>query len=101
MELSLKSLEQLCLLIDHSCWWIKVEEDEEAIEMIQKLQLILKFQMDLLVVEEEVADEVETRVVFSVNLISFFFLQASAKSVRSWSVLSRSIDFSSTSYNFL
>ncbi|GKB26817.1 hypothetical protein Tco_0866218 [Tanacetum coccineum] len=32
-------------------------EEEEAIEMIQKLQKLLEFQMNLLVVKEEVADE--------------------------------------------
>nr|GEY27940.1 reverse transcriptase domain-containing protein [Tanacetum cinerariifolium] len=41
-------------------WWMEVDE-EEAIKTIKKLKNILKFQMDLLVVEEEVADEVETQ----------------------------------------
>ncbi|GKB91064.1 hypothetical protein Tco_0963336 [Tanacetum coccineum] len=44
--------------------------------MIQKL---LEFQMNPLVVEEEVADEVETQVVFSVKHVSFssfFMLQS-------------------------
>ncbi|GJV33684.1 hypothetical protein Tco_1394084 [Tanacetum coccineum] len=70
MHLSLRSLEQLCFLTDHSGCWIEVEE-VEAIKTTQKLQKILKFQMYLLVVKEEVADEVETRVVFSVNHVSF------------------------------
>ncbi|GKG56412.1 hypothetical protein Tco_0579736, partial [Tanacetum coccineum] len=53
---------------DHSSGWMEVEEEEEeAIKMIQKLQKLLEFQMNLLVVEEEVADEVETQVVFSVK----------------------------------
>ncbi|GKG12332.1 hypothetical protein Tco_0346569 [Tanacetum coccineum] len=43
-------------------------EEEEAIKTIQK---ILEFHMNLLVVEEEVADEVKTQVVFSVNHVSF------------------------------
>nr|GEX58017.1 ribonuclease H-like domain-containing protein [Tanacetum cinerariifolium] len=45
---------------DHFSWWMEVDE-EEAIKTIKKLKNILKFQMDLLVVEEEVADEVETQ----------------------------------------
>ncbi|GKC71561.1 hypothetical protein Tco_1117444, partial [Tanacetum coccineum] len=66
-SLSLKSLGQLCSLTDHSGWWMEVEEDE-AVETIQKL---LKFQLDLQVVEEGVADEVETQVVFLVTHVSF------------------------------
>ncbi|GKF15011.1 hypothetical protein Tco_0056473 [Tanacetum coccineum] len=51
-----------------------IVEEEEAIETIQKLQMLLEFQMNLLVVEEEeVADEVETQVVFSVKYVSFSF----------------------------
>ncbi|GJX84757.1 hypothetical protein Tco_0335531 [Tanacetum coccineum] len=46
-------------------------EEEAVIEMIQKLQRLLKFQMDLLVVDEEVADKVDTHVVFKVNPVSF------------------------------
>ncbi|GJX78395.1 hypothetical protein Tco_0325206 [Tanacetum coccineum] len=69
-SLSLKSLGQLCFLTDHSGWWIKVEE-EEAVKIIQKRQKLLKFQIDLQVVEEGVVDEVETQLVFLVTCVSF------------------------------
>ncbi|GKG66195.1 hypothetical protein Tco_0694683, partial [Tanacetum coccineum] len=39
--------------------------------MTQKDQRLLKFLRDLLVVEEEVEDEVETQMVFWVSLVSF------------------------------
>ncbi|GKF19651.1 hypothetical protein Tco_0068289, partial [Tanacetum coccineum] len=57
-------------------WWMEVEEVEVTLVMIQMLLRILKFQMDLLVVKVDVADEVKTQVVFSVNHVSFssFFM---------------------------
>ncbi|GKC11469.1 hypothetical protein Tco_1008251, partial [Tanacetum coccineum] len=75
-KFTLGILGQLCFLTDHSGWWMEVEEEEEAVETIQKRQRILKFQMDLQVVEEGVADEVETQVVFLVTHVSFssFFM---------------------------
>nr|GEY32716.1 hypothetical protein [Tanacetum cinerariifolium] len=67
------SLGQLYFYTDHSGWWMKVKE--EAIKMIQKLQAILKFQMDLLVVKEEMADEVETQGgVFGESYLFLLFL---------------------------
>nr|GEW83645.1 UBN2 domain-containing protein [Tanacetum cinerariifolium] len=49
----------------------KVEVVVAALRRIQKLQKILKLQMDLLVEEEEVADEVRTQVAFLVTRDSF------------------------------
>ncbi|GJW62275.1 hypothetical protein Tco_0111610 [Tanacetum coccineum] len=76
-KFTLGILGQLCFLTHHSGWWMEVEE-EEAVKMIQKSQKLLKFQIDLQVVEERVADEVETQVVFlmtHVSFSSFFVLQ--------------------------
>ncbi|GKG56160.1 hypothetical protein Tco_0577235, partial [Tanacetum coccineum] len=63
-HLSLRSLGQRCLETNHLDCWMKVEE-EVVIKTTQKRQRLLKFQRDLLVVEEEeVEDEVETQMVF-------------------------------------
>nr|GEY65461.1 histone deacetylase 14 [Tanacetum cinerariifolium] len=47
-------------VVDLLGWWMEVDEVMVALVKIQKLQEILKFQMDLLVVKEEVDNEVET-----------------------------------------